>query len=97
MRLEDAQIIVSTGMTATVTGSLGFQYADGVDDAGVPQDAAYFGTGFNLAAAARLRATSAKAPVVLPKDAYLVLTTAVAANAKASVIDIFVYGERFGS
>lgn len=94
--LEDAQAIISTGMTATITGSLGFIYSDGVDSTDVPQDAAYFGAGLDLATAARLRTTSSKAPVKLAKQAYLVLTTAVAANAKASRIDFIVHGERMG-
>lgn len=96
MRLDDASILISTGMTATITGSLGFKYEDGVDDADVPQDAAYFGTGLNLATAARLRASAAKALVTLPKPARLILTTAVAANAKASQIDVLVTGELKG-
>lgn len=93
---EDAQIIVSTGMSASVTGSLGFAYADGVDSAEVPQDAAYFGAGLNLATAARLRTASNKAPVKLPKEAYLVLTLAGANNAKVSRLDFVVHGERNG-
>ena len=94
--LEDAQVIVSTGMTATATGSLGFIYADGVDSTDVPQDAAYFGTGLNAAAAGRIRTTGTKAPVLLAKEAYLVWTHAGAANAKASRIDVIVHGERMG-
>lgn len=94
--LEDAQLIVSTGMTATATGSLGFIYADGVDSAEVPQDAAYFGTGLNAAATGRIRTTSAKAPVRLAKEAFLVWTQAVVANAKAARIDVIVHGERMG-
>lgn len=94
--LEDAQVIVSTGMTATATGSLGFIYADGVDSAAVPQDAAYFGTGLNAATAARLRTASTKAPVRLPKEAFLVWTQAVVANDKAARIDVIVHGERLG-
>lgn len=86
--LLDSQVVVSTGMTASITGSLGFEYADGVDVAAVPQDAAYFGAGLNLAAAARLRNATSNKPVTLPKDAWLVLTTAVAANAKAARIDV---------
>ena len=86
--LLDSQVVVSTGMTATITGSLGFEYADGVDSAAVPQDSAYFGVGLNLATAARLRNATTNKPVTLPKDAWLVLTTAVAANAKASRIDV---------
>ena len=40
MRLDDASVFVTTGMSATITGSLGFKYEDGVDSAEVPQDAA---------------------------------------------------------
>lgn len=94
--LEDAQVIVSTGMTATATGSLGFAYVDGVDSTDVPQDAAYFGAGLNAATAARLRMSTAKAPVKLAKEAYLVWTQEVAANAKAARIDFIVHGERMG-
>lgn len=96
MVLEDAQLIVSTAMTAAVTGSLGFIYADGVDSADAPQDAAYFGAGLVLNATGRLRANTAKAPVKLAKPAYLVLTIAGAANAKASRVDVIVHGERMG-
>src|SRR5690606_5989796 len=80
-RLDDSTVIVSTALTASVTGSLGFAYADGVDSAEVPQDAAYFGAGLVLSAAARLRNATAKAPVVLAKPARLILTVAGAANA----------------
>ena len=38
--------------------------------------------------AARLRNATTNAPVTLPKDAYLILTTAAANNAKASRIDV---------
>ena len=95
MRLEDASILVTTGMTATITGSLGFVYEDGVDDTTVPQDAAYFGTGFTIATAGRYRATGSKL-VTLPKPARLILTTAVAANAKVSDIKVLVTGELKG-
>lgn len=95
MRLDDAQILVATGMTATITGSLGFKYEDGVDSTEVPQDAAYFGAGIDLAAAGRKRTTSAKL-VTLPKPARLILTTAVAANAKASDLKVLVMGELLG-
>ena len=94
--LEDAQVIVSTPMTASATGSLGFIYADGVDSTDVPQDAAYFGTVLNAAAAGRIRTAGTKAPVRLAKEAYLVWTQAGAANAKASRIDVIVHGERMG-
>lgn len=94
--MEDAQLLIQTGMTATITGSLGFKYEDGVDDAKVPQDAAYFGAGLNLATAGRVRTASGKL-VTLPKPARLILTTAVAANAKASALTAIVYGERMGA
>lgn len=93
--LEDAQLVITTGMTATITGSLGFKYEDGVDDSSAPQDAAYFGAGLNLAAAARVRAAGTKL-IKLPKPARLILTTAVAANAKVSEITVIVHGELSG-
>ena len=96
LRLDDAQIIVTTGMTATITGSLGFKYEDGTDSTEAPQDAAYFGSGIDLAAAGRKRATGTKL-VTLPKPARLILTTAVAANAKASDLKVLVYGEQVGA
>lgn len=93
MRLDDSQLIVSVAMTASVTGTIGFEYEDGVDHAAVPQDAAYFGTGLVLNATGRLRNATTKAPVVLPKPAKLILVTAGAANAKASQIDLLITGE----
>lgn len=88
--LVDSQAVVSTALTAAVTGNLGFEYVDGVDDAKEPQDAAYFGAALDLATAARLRNVTTKAPVTLPKDAFLVLTTAGAANDKAGRVDVVV-------
>ena len=96
LRLDDAQIIVTTGMTATITGSLGFKYEDGTDSTEAPQDAAYFGSGIDLAAAGRKRAAGTKL-LTLAKPARLILTTAVAANAKASDIKVLVYGEQVGA
>lgn len=95
MRLDDASVFVTTGMTATITGSLGFKYEDGVDSTAVPQDAAYFGTGIDLATTGRKRASGSKL-LTLPKPARLILTTAVAANAKASDIKVLVTGELTG-
>ena len=96
MRLDDVLITVSTGMSASVTGKLGFAYADGVDRADVPQNDAYFGTGYALSAAAILRKTATTAPIRLPKEARLILTTGGAANAKASQIDVRIAGELTG-
>lgn len=95
--LTDAQVFVTTGMTATVTGSLGFAYADGEDDTDVPQDAEYFvKAGADLATAGRLRANGSKL-VVLPKPARLILTLAGATNAKESDITVTVSGELTGA
>ncbi|MFW2101030.1 hypothetical protein [Acinetobacter johnsonii] len=95
MRLDDAQVIITTAMSATVTCSLGFKYADGVDSTEVPQDAAYFINVGELSSAARLRANGTKL-ITLPKDAILTLTTGGAANAKASDIKVVVSGELTG-
>lgn len=96
-KLQDAQAIVSTTFSASVTGSLGFAYEDGVDSTAVPQDAAYFLSAQALSSTGRFRANTAKAPVTLPKDAYLILTTGGAANAKASKLDVLVEVELVGA
>lgn len=86
--LLDNVVTVSTGLTASVTGDLGFEYVDGVDSTAVPQDADYFAAAAALNTAAVLRKSTTTAPVTLPKDAWLVLTTGGAANAKASRVDV---------
>lgn len=96
-RLTDSQVIVSDAFSASMTGSLGFAYVDGVDSAAVPQSVNYFGAGISLATAARVRNTSANAPVTLPKDAYLILTTAGAASASVGVADILIEGVLTGA
>jgi len=96
-KLTDSQVIVSDAFTALMTGSLGFAYVDGVDSAAVPQDAAYFGTGLVLNATGRLRNATVKAPVTLPKDAYLILTTAGAACNAVGVADILIDGVLTGA
>lgn len=95
MELADSDIFVLTGMTASVTGSLGFKYEDGVDSTEVPQDAAYFGAGFTIATAGRYRANTGKL-VILPKPARLILTIAGANNAKVSDLKFLVRGELTG-
>lgn len=91
MRLDDAKVLVSTGWTATMTAKLGFAYVDGVDSTAVPQDDDYFGAAIAIATAGRYAAANtAVRPVVLPKDAYLILTAGVTNNAKASQTDVLV-------
>ena len=96
-RPDDSQVIVSDAFSASVTANLGFEYVDGVDSAAVPQSATYFGTGLVLNAVGRLRNATTAAPVTLPKDAYLILTTAGAANAKVAVLDINIEGVLTGA
>ena len=91
-KLVDSQVVVKTAMTASVTGNLGFAYVDGVDATSAPQDDDYFGAALVLSSAARLRNVTANSAVILPKDANLTLTTAGAANAKASRVEVTVYG-----
>lgn len=88
--LQDAQAIVSDAFTAVTTADIGFLYADGVDSAAVPQDAAYFFAALATSATGRTRSTLAKAPVRLPKDAFLVLTRKAAADASVGIIDVLV-------
>lgn len=95
MRLDDAQIIVSTGMSASITGKLGFKYSDGVDSTDVPEDDAYFVNAGDLATAGRIRAAGSKL-LTLPKSARLILTIAGAANAKVSDLNVVVTGELKG-
>lgn len=95
LRLDDAQIIVSNGLAANVTGSLGFKYADGIDQAAIPQDLAYFISPTSLATSGRIRANGSKL-VTLTKRAKLILSIAGANNNKASDIKVIVTGELTG-
>lgn len=95
--LQDAIIVISDGFSASSTGKIGFQYVDGIDDASVPQDDDYFLTATTLATAARLQANNAAvSPVVLPKDAYLILTNAGAAQAAVGILDAMIFGKVVG-
>lgn len=88
--LHDAQAIVSDAFAATTTADIGFLYADGVDSTVVPQDSAYFFSALATASTGRTRSTVAKAPVRLPKDAYLVLTRKTAADSAVGIVDVLV-------
>lgn len=96
-RPDDSQVIVSDAFSASVTANIGFEYVDGVDSTAVPQSATYFGSALALSSAARLRNATTNAPVTLPKDAYLILTTGGAANAVVGVADIFIEGVLTGA
>ena len=93
MLITDSTVIVSTALTALVTGDLGIQYVDGVDNALLPQSPTLFGAGLVLNAAGRLRNATTNALTKLPEDAYLILTVKGAANAKIGVVDVVIEGE----
>ena len=93
MLVTNTTVLVSNAMSAGVTGSLGIAYVDGVDSALLPQNAALYGAGLVLNAVGRLRTTTTNELIKLPKDAYLILTVAGAANAKVSTVDVIVEGE----
>jgi hypothetical protein len=97
MEIRDMLGIVSTAFTALVTAKVGFAYVDGVDSATVPQSDAYWATAWALNAAGRYAPTVFNKPITLPKDAYLILTTAGAANAKAARLDLVVDGIAHGN
>ncbi len=88
--LHDAQAIVSDAFAAATTADIGFLYADGVDSTAVPQDSAYFFSALATSATGRTRSTVAKAPVRLPKDAFLVLTRKGAADSAVGIVDVLV-------
>lgn len=88
--LQDAQAIVSDAFAATTTADIGFLYADGVDSAVVPQDGAYFFSALATSSTGRTRSTVAKAPVRLPKDAFLTLKRTGAADSAVGIVDVLV-------
>jgi hypothetical protein len=69
-------LIVHDAFTASATMKFGFSYVDGVDSTVVPQDDDFFLGATALDAAAVTVGARALAPVVLPKDAFLVGTLA---------------------
>lgn len=96
-RLIDHIAVISDAFTALATYSLGFAYADGVDSADVPQDAAYFTAAATaLSAVAVQRKTTTTAPVTLPKDAWLILTNAGATHSSVGILDVTVFGQAVG-
>lgn len=98
LELHDCLAIVSDAFSATTTAKIGFAYADGVDDATVPQDDDYFFAALAINAVGRTRANNtAVAPLRLPKDAYLILTNQVAAQAAVGILNVVVEGIACGA
>lgn len=96
-RLHDSLTVVNDAFTASVTGTLGFAYVDGVDSTVVPQDADYFNAAAAINTAGRYPASNtAVVPVTLPKDAWLTLTTGGATHNTAANAVILVTGEHVG-
>lgn len=95
--IYDSQAIVSDAFSASVTANIGFEYVDGVDSTATPQSATQFASAVALSSAARLRNATTNAPITLPKDAYLILTTGGAANAAAGIVDVIVEGVLTGA
>lgn len=92
LQLVDMVRIISNAFAGSTTDKIGFQYVDGVDSTAVPQDDDYFSGATTSAATAITRKTAVTAPVTLPKEAYLILTSAGAAQSEAGVMDIFILG-----
>lgn len=83
---------ISDAFTASSTFKIGFAYVDGVDSTAVPQDDDFFCAATSAASTAIIKKTNAAAPVTLPKDAYLIITNAGAAQAAAGILDVLVLG-----
>lgn len=97
LQLHDALMLVSDAFTALTTCKVGFAYVDGVDSTAVPQDDDYFGAAITTHTLGRYAAANTGVtPVVLPKDAYLILTVAGANHAAAGIMDVIVRGIHTG-
>lgn len=98
LELHSALLSIGDAFTASSTCKIGFAYVDGVDSTSVPQDDDYFiAAGAALSSVANIGSNNAAVSrVVLPKDAYLILTNAGAAQAAAGRADVIVYGKLVG-
>lgn len=89
---------ISDAFTASSTFKIGFEYVDGTDSTAVPQDDDYFCAATTAASTAVLKKTNdAVRPLTLPKDAFLIITNAGAAQAAAGQLDILVIGVAKGT
>lgn len=97
MLLLDYILTISDAFTTDSTFKVGFEYVDGEDSTSVPQDDDFFCAATTAATAAVLKKTNTVAPVTLPKDAWLLVTNAGAAQAAVGVADIVVLGVLTGT
>lgn len=81
-------IVISDAFTATTTLKVGFEYADGVDDADFPENDAFFHAAGSTAALGRLNTVPNVEPKVLPKDAWIIATVGGADHASAGKLNI---------
>jgi len=96
-KLLDCVVTISDAFTGSSTYKLGFAYCDGVDSTAVPQDDDYFvAAATALSATAVQRKATVTAPVTLPKDAYLILTNAGAAQAAVGIADFLIFAQAVG-
>lgn len=91
-RLVDMKAYVSDAFTASSTAKIGFEYKDGTDVTAVPQDDDFFCAATSIASTGIIRKTNVTPPVTIPKDAYLILTNAGAAQSAAGIMNIEVIG-----
>ena len=90
-RYVDAIVKVTTALKATTTATVGFAYKDGVDDTAAPQGAAAFVAGVTNAVGVHRGNVGAASPL-LQKDAWLTITTAVAAQDAEAAVEVTVFG-----
>lgn len=96
-QLWDMQGLISDAFTASSTFKIGFAYVDGTDSTAVPQDDDFFCAATSAASTAVIRKTNVAAPVTLPKDAYLIITNAGAAQSAAGILDVMILGIATGT
>ena len=96
-KLVDYKSRIATAFKTGLTFKAGFAYVDGVDSAAVPQDDDYFAATGTASTAGVLRQATTVAPVTLPKDAYLIVTTEAQANDKAAAAEFTVFAVAEGT
>jgi hypothetical protein len=94
--LYDSIMTVIGATNGSVTGKLGFEYVDGVDDSAVPEDDDFFNAAKSLASIAMFRKDVGTKPVKLPKEAWLILTIGGADINEASEIEVDIICELKG-
>jgi hypothetical protein len=98
VKLIDCLSICSDAFSTRVTHKLGFAYVDGVDSTDVPQDDDYFFAALAATVGRTAAANTGVRPLVLPKDAYLILTVngSTADHASAGIYDFVIRGQYVG-